>query len=123
MIEEKKRRILVVDDHPKLLTFIGIDLKLRGYDVVSAGSGQDALDKVNSSKPDIVLLDMIMPVIDGFEVLKTLRTYSKIPVIAFSASPANREPAMLAGANDFMNKPFDLDDMAGKIKAFLDLKE
>jgi DNA-binding response OmpR family regulator len=111
--------VLIVDDHPKVLKFIEIDLKLRGFSVICAGSGKEALDQVNSGKPDIVLLDMVMPGIDGFEVLEKLRTFTQIPVIAFSASPGNQDPAMKAGANDFMHKPFDPDEMARRIKALL----
>ena len=116
---EKKRRVLVVDDHPKVLKFIEIDLKLRGFEVVSAGSGKEALELVSSAKPDIILLDMIMPGIDGFETLKALRAFTYLPVIAFSASPGNQDPAMRLGANDFVHKPFDPDDMARKIMALL----
>jgi two-component system KDP operon response regulator KdpE len=116
---EKKKRVLVVDDHPKVLTFIEIDLKLRGFDVICGCSGKEALELVTSAKPDILLLDMIMPGMDGFEVLKELRTFTKLPVIAFSASPGNQDPALLSGANDFMHKPFDPDDMAKRIMALL----
>jgi two-component system, OmpR family, KDP operon response regulator KdpE len=120
MIEAgKKKRVMVVDDHPKVLTFIQIDLKLRGFDVICACSGEEALDLIISAKPDILLLDMIMPGIDGFEVLKKLRTFSQMPVIAFSASPGNQDPAMQAGANDFMDKPFNPDEMAKRIQALL----
>jgi len=117
---EKKKTVLVVDDHPRVLKFIEIDLKLRGFKVISATSGKEALDLVKTVKPDIVLLDMIMPGIDGFKALEALRTFSGIPVIAFSASPGNQDEAMRLGANDFMHKPFDPDDMARKIKGFLD---
>jgi two-component system KDP operon response regulator KdpE len=116
---EKRRCVLVVDDHPKVLTFIEIDLKLRGFDVLCAISGKEALEMVSSAKPDIVLLDMIMPGMDGFAVLKELRTFTDLPVIAFSASPGNQDPALRAGANDFMHKPFDPNDMVRRIKAFL----
>jgi two-component system KDP operon response regulator KdpE len=120
MVEkEKKKLVLVVDDHPRVLTFIEIDLKLRGFCVLTTSSGEKALELVSSAKPDIVLLDMVMPGMDGFEVLKKLRTFTNLPVIAFSASPGNQDPAMSAGANDFVYKPFDPDDMAKKIKTFL----
>jgi two-component system KDP operon response regulator KdpE len=117
---EKKKRVLVVDDHPKVLKFIEIDLKLRGFDVLCATSGKEALELVGAEKPDIVLLDMIMPGIDGFGVLKQLRSFSKMPVIAFSASPANQDEALRLGANDFVHKPFDPDEMARKIKSLLE---
>jgi two-component system, OmpR family, KDP operon response regulator KdpE len=115
----KKKRVLVVDDHPKVLAFIQIDLRLRGFDVICGCSGDEALDLVRSEKPDIVLLDMVMPGIDGFEVLKEMRTFTTLPVIAFSASPGNQDPAMQAGANDFVHKPFDPDDMANRINVLL----
>ena len=120
MIESaKKKRVLVVDDHSKVLKFIEIDLKLRGFEVFCAGSGEQALKLIDSAKPDIILLDMVMPEKDGFEVLRELRTFSKIPVIAFSASPGNQDPALRAGANDFMHKPFNPEDMARKINTLL----
>jgi two-component system, OmpR family, KDP operon response regulator KdpE len=115
----KKCCVLVVDDHPKVLKFIEIDLKLRGFEVVSTCSGKEALELISSRKPDILLLDMIMPETDGFEVLKEMRTFTDTPVIAFSASPGNQDQALRLGANDFMNKPFDPDDMARKIRALI----
>jgi DNA-binding response OmpR family regulator len=116
---EKKRRVLIVDDHPKVLKFIEIDLKLRGFDVVCTCSGKEALELVNSKNPDVMLLDMIMPGTNGFAVLKELRTFTDLPVIAFSASPGNQDLAMQLGATDFMHKPFDPDDMAKKIRELI----
>jgi two-component system, OmpR family, KDP operon response regulator KdpE len=122
MIEAAKKKIvLVVDDQPRVVVFIEIDLKLRGFDVFKANSGKQALELVCSAKPDIMLLDIVMPDKDGFEVLKELRSFSALPVIAFSASPGNQDPAMQAGANDFMHKPFDPDDMAARIHGLLKL--
>jgi two-component system KDP operon response regulator KdpE len=111
--------VLVVDDNQKVLKFIEIDLKLRGFKVVSTNSGERGLELVRSTKPDIVLLDVIMPGIDGFEVLKKLRTFMQLPVIAFSASSENQDEALRLGANDFMHKPFDLDEMARRIWVLL----
>ncbi|MHB8104945.1 MAG: response regulator [Dehalococcoidales bacterium] len=116
---EKKKLVLVVDDHPRVLTFVEIDLKLRGFSVITTSSGEKALELVNSARPDIMLLDIVMPGMDGIEILKRLRVFTKLPVIAFSASPGNQDPAIQAGANDFMYKPFDPDDMARKIKTLL----
>lgn len=116
---EKKKRVLIVDDHPKVLTFIEIDLKLRGFEVVCASCGKEALEMVSTAKPDIVLLDMIMPGMDGSEVLQELRTFTDLPVIAFSASPGNQDTALRLGANDFIHKPFDPDDMVRRIRALL----
>ena len=115
----QKPRVLVVDDHPKILKFIELDLKLRGFDVICADCGENALKLVNSARPDVLLLDIAMPGMDGFEVIKTLRASSSLPIIAFSASPSNQHNAIQLGANDFMPKPFDSDVMARKIQALL----
>lgn len=117
--EGKKQRVLVVDDHPKVLRFIEVDLRLRGFEVMTTTSGGEALELVKSAKPDIVLLDIIMPGVDGFEVLKKLRDFTQLPVIAFSASQSNCDEAMRLGANDFMPKPFQLHEMVRRINALL----
>jgi len=117
--KRKQQCVLVVDDHPKVLRFIEIDLKLRGFEVITTTSGSQALELVESAKPDIMLLDIIMPEMDGFEVLKKLRHFTQLPVIAFSASPGNYHDAMRLGASDFMSKPFQPDEMASKINSLL----
>ena len=119
----KTQRVLVVDDQPRVLKFIEIDLKLRGFKVITTSSGEEALELVKSAKPDIVLLDIVIPGMDGFAVLKELRTFTKLPVIAFSASPENQDEALHLGANDFMHKPFNPDDMARRIKVLLEPKD
>jgi two-component system KDP operon response regulator KdpE len=116
---DKKNRVLVVDDHPKLLRFIEIDLKLRGFEVITTTSGEEALKMVDSVKPDIILLDVIMPEMNGFDVLKKLRNFTQLPVIAFSASPANKGGALEMGANDFIDKPFQSDEIARRITALI----
>ena len=114
-----KKRVLLVDDHPKILKFLEIDLKLRGFEVISAASGRQALEMVDSAKPDIMLLDMIMPDMDGFEVLRKLRVFSQLPVIAFSASPEKQDVAMRLGANDFVPKPLDMTNLVTKINSLI----
>lgn len=115
----KKQCVLVVDDHPKVLRFIEISLKLRGFDVITTVSGEQALELVKSARPDIMLLDIIMPEMDGFEVLRQLRCFTQLPVIAFSASAANYHDAMRFGASDFLTKPFEPNEMARRIEALL----
>ena len=119
---EKKQCVLVVDDHSKVLRFIEIDLKLRGFEVITTTSGEEALEMVKSAKPDIMLLDIVMPVTDGFTVLKKLRTFSQLPVIAFSAGPENQDEALRLGASCFLHKPFDPDNMTRNIKVLLEPK-
>jgi two-component system KDP operon response regulator KdpE len=116
---KKKERVLVVDDHPKVLRFVEIDLRLRGFEVVTTTSGEEALELVKSAEPDIMLLDIVMPELDGFDVLEKLRNFTNLPVIAFSASPGNHAKSMHMGANDFMPKPFDADELARRIRRLL----
>jgi two-component system KDP operon response regulator KdpE len=118
-----RQRVLVVDDHPKVLRFIEIDLKLRGYEVMTTLSGEEALELVKTACPDIMLLDIIMPVMDGLEVLKQLRCFTQLPVITFSASAANYHDAMRCGASDFLTKPFEPDEMDRRIKALLNRQD
>lgn len=120
---QKKKRVLVVDDHPKVLRFIEIDLKLRGFDVVTTTSGEEALELVKSARPDIMLLDIVMPGMDGLEVLKKLRGFTQLPVITFSASPGNHDDAIRLGADDFMPKPFDPNGMVRRIEALLNYQD
>ena len=114
----KNKLVLVVDDHPKVVRFIEIDLKLHGYDVITASSGEQALDLIKSKQPDIMLLDMIMPGVDGLAVLEQVQG-SRMPVIAFSASSESRDGAMRLGASDFITKPFHPDDLLLKIESLL----
>ncbi len=119
-----KKKILLVDDERAILKILGIKLRISGYEVIAAGGGQEALELIDSASPDVMLLDVIMPGIDGFEVLQKLRTNSKtMPVIVYSARPSNMRKALSLGANDFLAKPFDVDDLVKKIEMLLDHKE
>jgi two-component system KDP operon response regulator KdpE len=119
-IEPVHYRVLVVDDQPKVLRFIEIGLNLRGFEVITETSGRGALEIMKSREPDVMLLDILMPEMDGFEVLRQLRKFSGIPVIAFSADPANRNEALENGASDFVSKPFKPDSVAARIRAVLE---
>jgi len=116
---EKKATVLVVDDERNVLKFLDINLKYRGYKVITATSGEEALDLIKLEKPQIVLLDIVIPGKDGFEVLNELRAFSRIPVIAFSASIDNYQKSIQLGANAFISKPFNIEDMVSKINLFL----
>lgn len=112
---KQKQLVLVVDDQPKVLKFIEVDLKLRGFEIIKATSGEEALRLAKLKKPHIMLLDIIMPGMDGFEVLRQLRNFSQLPVIAFSASHASQYEAIRCGASYFMTKPFRSDEMVRRI--------
>lgn len=118
-----KTRVLLVDDHPKLMDFIRLGLKFAGFEVITADSGQGALKTVRSSGPDVILLDIRMPDMDGFEVLRRLREFSRIPVIAYSATPEYSIPALESGANAFLAKPFEMDRLTGLISELADHQE
>ena len=117
--EKKKKMVLVVDDEAAIRRIVGTSLKLMGYEVITCGSGAEALELSETQKPDIMLLDVFMPVMDGLEVLKRLRANSKLPVIVFSAHNSTREQALKLGANEFVSKPFTPDQMAKTIAAVL----
>jgi len=117
-----KKKILLVDDERGILKVLSIKLRVSGYDVVTAAGGQEALELIDSASPDVMLLDVIMPGLDGFGVLEKLRTFSELPVIVFSARPENAQKALSLGANDFIAKPLDVDDMVKRIEMLLDHK-
>jgi two-component system KDP operon response regulator KdpE len=115
-----KKHVLVVDDEPGIVKILKIKLKLHGYDVSGATCGADALNLARMNGPDVVLLDVLMPGMSGIEVLENLRTFSRAPVIVFSARPDVIKLAMNMGADDYIAKPFDPDRMVEKVGAVLE---
>ena len=110
-------RILLVDDEQRVINFLALKFKMAGFDVATASDGTQALALAKANDPDIVLLDLIMPDLGGFEVLKELRTFSKAPVVIMSARHGASEKAKEAGADGFIAKPFDMDKLIDKLKA------
>ena len=115
-----KKRVLVVDDEPCILRFASVNLSLEGYDVMTAGNGEDALALARQEKPDIMLLDVLMEPLTGFDVLARLRDFSRMPVIVFTARSDIGNMAIAEGACDFIAKPFKMEEMTSKIKTALD---
>lgn len=113
----KKIRVLVVDDEPGILRVLSIQLKIHGYEPVTTLSGMEAIELVRAREPDLVLLDILLPDINGLEVLEKLRSFSQVPVVVFSANHAAIENALKAGANGSIAKPFNPDQMLAKIKS------
>lgn len=113
------KKILLVDDHINVLRLLAIELKHAGYDVDTALNGKEALRKIDSGNPDLVLLDIIMPEMNGFEMLSKLREYSGLPVIADSFDPHNKERALELGADDFVLKPFETCKLLKKINCLV----
>lgn len=117
--EVDKKLILIVDDEPRIGKILSRRLALSGYRVLSITSGSEALESVRSQDPDIILLDIVMPDMDGFQVLQKLRSFSNLPVIAFSASTENGPKAIKLGANDFIAKPFDVEELEARLTGIL----
>ncbi len=118
-MEGSKIRVLVVDDDVKILRFLSSSLRLAGYEVVTTTSGEEALQLVKSENPNIVILDILMSPVDGFEVLERLRATSKLPVISISAHASSAEKALSLGANIFLSKPFRPDELVKRIDSVI----
>ena len=119
-----KPRILVVDDEPEAVELIEFNLKQSGYLVTTAGDGADALKKARTQTPDLVVLDVMLPEMDGFEICKTLRqdgATSKIPIIMLTAKAAeiDRVLGLELGADDYLTKPFSMRELLLRIKKIL----
>jgi two-component system, OmpR family, KDP operon response regulator KdpE len=114
-------RILVVDDEPQLLRALGTNLKARGYDVDLAPTGEAALKLAARKHPDLVILDLGLPGIDGVEVLRGLRGWTSVPVIVLSVRETERAKvdALDAGADDYVTKPFGMDELLARMRAAL----
>jgi len=114
-------RILVVDDEPSILATMSPLLRSRGYDVVTAMSGRAALESAERDKPDLIVLDLGLPDIDGAEVCRSIREHSSTPIIILSARGAEGDKvrALDAGADDYVTKPFGADELTARIRAAL----
>ena len=115
----KQFRVLVVDDEPRILNFLSSKLRVSGYEVLTASNGAEALEQVQAQEPDLVVLDVLMPRMDGFETLKELRAFSPVPVIILSAKGANADKVkgLHLGADDYLAKPFSPDELVARIEA------
>jgi two-component system KDP operon response regulator KdpE len=115
----KQFRVLVVDDEPRILNFLRSKLKVSGYEVLTATNGAEALEQVQAQEPDLVVLDVLMPKMDGFETLRELRTFSSVSVIILSAKGTNVDKikGLGLGADDYLAKPFSPDELLARIEA------
>jgi two-component system, OmpR family, KDP operon response regulator KdpE len=112
-------RVLVVDDEPQILRALSITLKARSYDVVVATNGKQALSVAAQSSPDIVVLDLGLPDLDGIDVIRGLRGWSKVPIIVLSgrSQGVSKVDALDAGADDYVTKPFNVDELLARLRA------
>jgi two-component system KDP operon response regulator KdpE len=112
-------RILVVDDEPQILRALGINLRARGFDVLTASTGAKALDLAARHHPDLVVLDLGLPDLSGIEVIRGLRGWSPVPVVVLSGrtDSLDKVEALDAGADDYVTKPFDMEELLARARA------
>ena len=120
-IDAPTARVLVVDDEPQIRRALGINLRARGYQVDLAEDGEQALSLAASHLPDVVVLDLGLPGIDGVEVIRGLRGWSKVPIVVLSVRDAegDKGAALDAGADDYVTKPFGMDELLARLRAAL----
>ena len=114
--------VLVVDDEPHLLRALSMNLSGRGYQVSSSTTGVGALNLVSTHRPDVLILDLGLPDIDGLEVIRRVRTHSpSLPILILSARSASQEKvaALDLGANDYVTKPFDMNELVARLRAIV----
>lgn len=121
MSELKDKLVLVVDDEARMVNFMRLNLELEGMRVATAANGREALERVREDMPDVVLLDVMMPVMDGFETLRRVRQFSQVPVLMLTArdEEEDRVRGLELGADDYIGKPFSHRELVSRIKAVL----
>lgn len=117
----RRPRILIVDDEDRMRRFVRLNLELEGFDVLEASNALQALEKVRNEMPDLVVLDVAMPRMDGFEALQHLRQFSNVPVIMLTVKDEeeDRIRGLDLGADDYVTKPFSPRELASRIRAVL----
>ena len=112
-------KVLIADDDAQLVRALSVTLSARGYDVVTARDGREAIDAVITERPDLVLLDLGMPRLDGIGVLEGIRGWSQVPVLVLSGrtDSSDKVDALDAGADDYVTKPFQMDELLARLRA------
>src|SRR5262245_21918041 len=118
------KRILIVDDEPQIRKFLRISLTAQGYDVVEAPRGEDGISKCATAQPNLVILDLGLPDLDGQQVIGRIREWSDVPIIVLSVRTKDQEKvsALDSGANDYVIKPFSIEELLARIRAALRAK-
>lgn len=117
----RKPIIVVADDDPQILKLVTRNLQLEGYATHTATNGQEALEAVQASQPDAVLLDVMMPKLDGFAVCQKVREFSTVPIIMITARGNDQDKVrgLDLGADDYLTKPFSVDELLARVRAVL----
>lgn len=116
-----KTAVLIVDDEPQILRVLRTSLSMRGYEITTALSGEDALGQIRKQIPDLIILDLVLPGISGLQVCAQIRELSKVPILILSAKGAegDKVTALNLGADDYVTKPFGMDELLARMKAIL----
>lgn len=118
---QRKPLILVVDDDPGILKLVTLNLELEGYQVTTASDGNTALQLIENEQPTLVILDVMMPGLDGFQVCERVRQFSDVPILILTAKGRNEEiiHGLNIGADDYVVKPFSSDELLARVRAIL----
>ena len=119
MVDTPERRILLIEDDRDVRSALAVVLADDGFQVVTAPNGFDALASLEGHRPDVVILDWMMPVVDGANFVRALRTeyHLATPVLVITAGRVSREEALSAGADGYLQKPFDLSELLARVRA------
>src|SRR5437763_3724046 len=117
----KKTTIVAADDDPQLLRLVTRNLQFEGYEVIPASNGQQALEQIEEHVPDLVLLDVMMPKMDGFTVCQRVREFSSVPIIIVTARGQDQDKVrgLDLGADDYLTKPFSVEELLARVRAVL----
>ena len=121
MMPAKNTTLVVADDDPQLLRLMTHNLQLEGFDVQAASDGQQALELIENTAPDLVLLDVMMPKMDGFTVCSRVREFSAVPIIIVTARGQDQDKVrgLDLGADDYLTKPFMVEELLARVRAVL----
>jgi DNA-binding response OmpR family regulator len=117
----KKQTILAADDDPQLLRLVTRNLQLEGFEVVAVSDGQQALEQIEAQKLDLVILDVMMPKLDGFTVCERVREFSSVPIIIVTARGQDQDKirGLDLGADDYLTKPFSVEELLARVRAVM----
>ena len=111
-------KILVVDDEPQIVRALATNLKVRGYEVETAATGEEAVELAAKARPDLLIVDLGLPGISGIEVIEAVRAWSSVPIVVLSVRDAERKvEALDAGADDYVTKPFGIEELLARVRA------
>lgn len=118
------KKILIVDDEEDLVETVRFPLEMEGYHVLVSYNGEDALNQARKENPDLILLDLMLPKLDGYKVCRLLKfddRYKHIPILMLTAKTQEKDKTlgMETGANEYITKPFEMDDLIKKVKTYL----